>query len=259
MTKLVFVMLFLRMPVGLADVKWEEQAERLQQVNASLLDNLPIGEPIRGHMYIEGRTNITLLPKVNATVGGKTESVPSAPAHTVPTLVFNHVPVQGAVDLGYRLHAGYLPAGAEKIFKLEAKLSQYSLGGAFLVRKKLMDLSLGFIAGYHQTSALLQGAITSPGASDKYAVSTSVTYFGPQFKLEKLNLWSSFIYGLRNSSSRLNIAEDSTQFDVKDNAPVYQAALGYDFDSGLQLGVGEEFIANRLYAARLFGAYAFHF
>ena len=242
-----------------ADVTWEQQAERLQQVNAALLDNVPIAEPLRGNRYLDVRANVMLLPKVNATIGGKSESVPSAPAHMVPTAVFNHVPLDGAIDLGYRLYAGYLPAGTEKIFKLDAKLSQYTLGGALLLRKKMSDVSFGLSLGYHLTSAQLSGAITSPGASDKYACTTSILNVGLQSKFEKLNLWYSFLYGARSSSSRLNIAEDATQFDVKDNSPVYQAAIGYDFGSGLQFGVGEEYIPNRLFAARLIGAYAFNF
>lgn len=57
---------------------WEQQAERLQMVSVSLLDAQPFLSPTadgqtKGSFRLEGKAFISVLPKMNATVGGKSE------------------------------------------------------------------------------------------------------------------------------------------------------------------------------------------
>ncbi len=75
----------------LSAASWEEQAERLQMVSASLLDAQPLLSPTidgqtKGSFRLEGKAIISVLPKMNATVGGKSEQPPQPPAHSIPTI-----------------------------------------------------------------------------------------------------------------------------------------------------------------------------
>jgi hypothetical protein len=72
-------------------VTWDIQAQRLQLVSASFLDAQPLlsqtpSSEEKSQFRIEGKSIVTFLPKLNGTVGGKTEQPPQPPAHSIPTV-----------------------------------------------------------------------------------------------------------------------------------------------------------------------------
>ena len=149
------------------EVTWEGQAERLQNINASLLDGLPAGEPVRSPLGVEVKSIISFLPEVNPKVGDKKEDVPSAPAHLVPTVQLN-----GRWSLiGYQAWAGYLIPGAESLLGLEASLEQYIIGASALPVFEVAGSYEVFVpVGFQISHAEVVGNITEEDSDDEFVV-----------------------------------------------------------------------------------------
>ena len=249
-------------------VTWDEQAERLQNISATLLDGIPFAEPIIKPRGVEGHAAISFLPKTNPTVGGKSEDVPSSPVHMVPTFQFGHRPA-GILsgNLGYKLWAGYLPAGGEKLVNINAKLSQYLVGSSLSYTFPMgQSLSIHVPVGAQVSSATVRGAITAKDSNDSFDTSTMAFYLAPGLSLPLESLlgkggvaWSSLLLGSKTTSSEFQIPADDTDFNLKDNRMMVQLASGVQLESGIQVGAGLLYVPERLMMPRLRLGYHYAF
>lgn len=237
---------------------WEQQAERLQNVSAAMLDDLPFAEMLSGPVSVMVKANISLLPKTNPKVGSKSESVPSSPFHTVPT-------VQGEVsrDLfagwvtGARLWLGYLPAGSEKLVGLKAGIHQSVYGLSWINRYKLGSVEPGFELGLQKSSATVKGAITASESEDEFKADTQVSYIALGLRVPTWRAWSSLLIAKRKAESEFYIPADQTRLKLVDTmddatpAVAAQLAVGVDLQNGFQLGMAQVFIPKRLTMTRV--------
>lgn len=247
-----------------ADVTWEEQAERLQNVSATLLDGIPVGEPLTTQLSVEAKTIISLLPKVDPTVGGKKEKVPSSPLHTIPTLQVNARFVDSQpYAVGAQAWAGYLMPGAESLFGIDAKLSQFGFGASVVGSYVIGSGALYANLGYQHTSANLKGAITAIGAGDKFDSKTSTFYAAPGYIFNDINLWANVLVAFKSTESTFEIPADHTKFkntdDLGDTGFPFasQISLGWRHSSGIQIGASELYVPKRLLMPRLLVSYQY--
>jgi hypothetical protein len=245
---------------------WENQAERLQKVSATLLDNVPVGDPVSAETAVELRFVISFLPKVNPTVGGKTEKVPSSPVHTIPTVQLNKMLItQKPVNVGLQVWAGYLMPGAESLFGIKAKLSQYAFGAAADFSYALSSGELFWNMGFQNTGATLKGEITSSHSDDTFKTQNLSFYAAPGYHMPSLGLWANFLVGLKSGTSEFDITSDATNYKftdtLSDGSPPFltQIAAGWRHSSGLQVGAAELFVPKRLTMPRLIFSYQLAF
>jgi hypothetical protein len=237
---------------------WEKQAERLQNVSAAMVDDLPFAEMPMGLKNITIKANVSLLPKTNATVGGKSESVPSSPVHTVPTLQGDLLiePLAGW-STGVRLWAGYLPAGSEKLVHLKAAIHQSVYGVSWMNRFRMRAVEPGFELGVQKGSATIKGAITASDADDEFKATTQLTYVALGFRIPAWRIWSTLLLAKRRVESEFNIPADQTSLHLVDTlddsspAMAAQVAVGVDLAKGLQLGLGQVIVPKRVTMTRL--------
>ena len=242
--------------VSAATTTWELQAERLQLVSATLLDNIPIAEMPMGDGNIMVKSNVSLLPKLNNTVGAKNEKVPSSPVHGVPTLQVDLCPVKGAIlTAGIRAWGGYLPPGSEKAVGLKAVISEKSFGAGFIARFKTGIIEPGFEAGAQRSISKVDGAITSVGAKDQFRADTLIGYGAIGFRVPAIRMWANILSAARTSISTFSIPEDGTFFTLIDNHGkiAFQGAGGFDLPLGLNVGVAQLYVPERLAMLRVFG------
>lgn len=237
---------------------WEQQAERLQNVSAAMLDDVPFAEILSGSSHVLFKSSLSILPKTNPTIGAKSESVPSSPIHMVPTVQadFIHQPQQ-SWSTGLRAWAGYLPSGTEKLVGLNASMSQWKLGASWINRFTLGELEPGFELGLQKTAAKLSGAITASDANDEFKVSTQLVYGAIALRIPKWQTWTSLIFLRRTAESEFYIPADSTRLSLTDTmddggSPISeQIAAGYEFANGWQVGLGQLYVPDRLTMTRL--------
>ena len=266
MCRLALGLCALCLPASASAVVWERQAERLQKVSAALLDAAPVGEPIAGALALSLGVNVSFLPSVDPTVGGKKEKVPSAPVHTVPTITRStRAWGSGDFGLGTSLWAGYLPSGAEALFGIDAKLSQAVFGGQ--ITPTYEGLGWGFFLpiGVQRSSAEMVGAITAKGANDKFKSETTLIFIAPGIQIPALGLWANVLLADRRNVSQFTIPADDTDFRLRDSLgdadwPILtQVTIGYRPWPWLQVTASEQWTPARLLMPRFGVSYTYDF
>lgn len=249
-----------------AVVTWEQQAERLQNVSATLLDNVPLGDPVTSHFSIEGRALVSFLPKVDPTVGGKKEKVPSSPVHAVPTLQLNSTLYSGKpLSLAGQVWGGYLMPGAESLFGIKAKLSQVAAGGAGVIGYNLGAGEVFANIGVQYAKAELTGAITATNADDRFDATTLYYYVAPGYRITAVNIWFNFLIGAKRTQSEFNIKSDNTKVKLSDSLKdsswpfASQVAVGWRHPSGFQVAASELVVPKRVTMPRVLVSYEYSF
>lgn len=246
--------------LAVASVTWEEQAERLQHVSATLLDGVPFGEPVQRSFSLELRASVSFLPRVNSRVGSKQEKVPASPIHSVPTLQANAAVkggLLGATGTGLQTWAGYLPAGAEKLLGVNAKLTQWCVGAALQQSWRLSSVSLFLSGGAQLSDAQLRGAITEESANDSFQARTELAFFAPGLVHVSSGFWMNVLLGGKQTESVFEIPSDGTRFSLTDtlsdaSPPLFvQPGAGWLFKSGIQLGGAVIWVPERLIMPRM--------
>jgi hypothetical protein len=252
------------------EVTWEVQAERLQNVSAALLDNLPVGEPVSAQFAIGLGTQISFLPKPSPRIGGKSEKVPSSPVHAVPTVTLSGLPFLNVGSwgrfFGVQGWAGFLPPGGEKLFGVKAKLTQYSLGaavlGAFPVTSTFYVYSP---LGFQYNNIDVEGAITASDANDSFKAKTSVFYIAPGIRYVPWKIWANVFLGKKTTRSEFKIPKDDTLFDIKDDLSdtpfpvITQLSVGTDLPYNFSANLSYEIMVERLTMPRLGLSYQYSF
>ena len=249
-------------------VTWEQQAERLLQVSATLLDAPPIGSPHAARFGLNITIDASFLPKPNPTIGAKKEKVPASPVHAVPTINLEKlISINKQFFISVGGSGGYLPAGGEKIVGVKAAATQFTyganIGGVYLASKSLrsfLDL------GYHFSSAKITGAITAPDAKDEFQAKSTIFYLRPGFYFPKANVWSSVMIGSKNTTAALDIPEDDTRVFTQDklqDAPLpafFQFTVGYAHNSsGVNSALAYIFVPNRAYMPKIKVSWTYDF
>ena len=248
-------------------ITWEVQAERLVRVNAAVLDSAPVIAPLPESHAVGGFVHMSLLPKVNATVGVKKEKAPSPPVHSVPS-------IQGTVVLGepaglkYGLgvYAGFLPAGAEKVFGLDAKFTQWQVGLYPEVTFNAGSSLTAFVAlGFHLTKANIKGHITDPKSNDTFDSTSQIYHFSAGISHKHTNIWTGFLVGMKKTKAKFFIDLDGATIETVDTLQdatmpvVLQASLGWKHKSGFGTALSEIFVPSRLFMPRLSLTYDYVF
>lgn len=243
-------------------VTWEMQAERLQKISATLLDGVPFTSPVTNNFSLELQLPISILPKIDSTVGAKTEKVPSSPVHTIPTLKLNtFVGRSNLFDLGVQMWAGYLVPGAERFVGIDAKLSQFSIGGAVVPSKNIGPFHIYVSIGGQLAKAELKGAITGSDTKDEFSTDTTLLFISPGFYEPSSRLWGNITLGKKSTSSTFEIPSDKTVFQLEDDLSdtnlgwFVQGSVGINFQNGIQVAIAELWVPSRLLMPRLLLGY----
>lgn len=248
-------------------VTWEEQAERLQNVSATLIDGAPISWiPAEGWTLSAG-AGLSLLPETNPTVGAKSEKVPASPAHAIPQVGVGYGLGFGVADLGARAWFGYLPSGVEQLVGIDAQMSQSAFGIAAGARFGLSILPFvgapGVEMGWQSASAEVQGAITAEDANDTFLVDSQLLFFGVGVYPESFGLHLAVVLGTKSTESSFEIPSDNTKLELDDDlsdAPLplwLQFQAGWKFPFGLSVGLAEIWVPDRVLMPRIFGQYEY--
>lgn len=243
-------------------VTWEEQAERLQNVSATLLDGVPISLVMPSGLFVSGGGAFSFLPEVNPQVGAKKEQVPSSPVHGIPTLQVSYGLDLTAVRVGSRVWAGYLPAGAEGLFGVDAELSQWSVGGSIAAGfAMLLPPLVGGPAlelGWQKSSAAVSGAITAKNAQDEFDAETQIFYVSLGLHPRTIGLHAAVMFGSKETKSTFKIPADSTRLALTDELSdasfpyLTQVQVGWKMPPGIIVGLAELWVPERLTMPRLF-------
>lgn len=254
------------MPVRAYAVVWERQAERLQKVSAALLDTAPVPEPVVSGFGVGLGLNISFLPTINNTVGGKREKVPSAPIQTIPSLSMEgQVYSQQNFSLGLRFAVGYLPPGGEKLFNIKAKLNQNLLKFEVIPALNVEMFKFFVPIGMQQTYSELNGAITAPDTSDTFVSRTRLIYAAPSVSVPLIGIWASVLLAARRNDSRLIISSDETDFKLRDRLGdarwplLTQFTVGFEPIEQLRVSLSEQWTPARLLMPRLGISYTYQF
>lgn len=254
---------------GLAATWWYEQAERLQLVSAALLDGPPISEPVPLSSFVEFRVLTSLLPKVNPKVGSKSEKVPAAPVHAVPTFV-GGLPLakDGRGTLVGTAWGGLLPLpkSVAKGIGVNASMNQYIMGmsGEFYFR--LPQLTTFSSLGGQYGNATLSGSITAADANDSFTAKMLMFYISQGVQSRRTPLWANGMLLFRKGNSTFDIGAEKTKFvrdDTLADAQVplaVQMTVGFSmFKKSLHLAVSEYMVPNRLAMPRVSLIYQMQF
>ena len=248
-----------------ASVIWMEQAQRLQEVSATLLDTMPVPLPLSPNLSAGLRANISFLPTPNPRVGGKLEALPSSPVQSIPSLhgTFG-VPVGSAETVAAEAWAGVLPRGIEKLMGIKASLLQLQWGG----RAEVASQRLGFARfvlglGAAQTKSSIEGTISSASGTDTFTSSSLLTFANLTAQHPRSGIWGSFMIGRKKTTSRLVIVEDNTDLEIVDalantKQPNWtQFSLGLPLSGGLSLAISELVVPDRVEMPRFTLAWNF--
>ncbi|MEN9826673.1 MAG: hypothetical protein RI953_2418 [Pseudomonadota bacterium] len=252
-------------PAAQASVLWMEQAQRLQEVSATLLDTMPVPVPLSPSLAAGLRANISFLPAPNPRVGAKLESLPASPVQSIPSLhgMFG-VSASSAESLAVEAWAGVLPKGVEKLMGIKASLMQLQWGG----RAEVASQRLGFVrfvlgVGAAQTKSTLEGTISSASGTDSFTSSSQLTFANLTAQHPRSGIWGAFMIGRKKTTSRLVIVEDDTDLEVVDTLantkqPNWiQVSLGLPLNGGLSLAISELVVPDRVEMPRLTLAWNF--
>jgi hypothetical protein len=246
-------------------VTWEQQAERLQNVSAALLDSMPVSILPPNGLSVGAWGALSFLPEVNPRVGGKSEKVPSSPVHAVPQLQLAYGQSLAVVSVTGRLWAGYLPPGLEGLMGIDAELSQWTVGGA--VGSTLPLPTPPFIGrpalelGLQTSGAKLTGAITEPKAKDKFTSSGRILYMSLGLQPKDFGLHAALVVATRKVDSTFVVSSSRTELSLVDELEdasfpmVLQGQLGWRFPLGITAGVAQLWVPSRLAMPRLFASY----
>jgi len=260
-----FLLLLLISQLGFS-ATWQNQAERLQVVNATLLDSAPIEELLpTGIFYLQFVSTLAIVPKVNSTVGSKTEDIPSPPVHSVPQLKLTHKILRAQNTSVYlRAWVGYLPNGAEKLLAMDASFKQSIYGASLVVSQRTKNFRFYFPLGFQQSNAELQGAITSSTANDNFTVDSKLIYTGFGMASANSHFWGNLLAGKKKTRSTFFVEEDKTTFTLDDELedssfPFYvQGSIGKRFGN-LNLAVAQIYVPKRLTMTKFMVSYGIGF
>ena len=246
-------------------VTWEQQAERLQNVSASLLDNVPASVVPRGGFNVGLGTVVSFLPDLNSRVGGKSEKVPASPIHAVPQLQLSYGLDLELTRVTTRAWVGYLPSGAEGLFGVDAKMTQWSAGVAVASGVALgLPPFIGGAAvelGYQISVADVKGAITEPDANDTFDSTSQIMFASIGLHPDSMGLHAAFLVAGKSTRSKFVVSSTRTALELTDrledsSVPVLlQAQLGFRFPFDVTLGLAELWVPDRLLMPRLFAQY----
>lgn len=230
---------------------WEAQAERLQKVSASLLDAQPVltqtktGEQ-KQQFRIEGKTVVSVLPKMNATVGAKTEQPPQPPVHSIPTAEGSYISSPTAVGSAIvRGWYGYLPGAAAGTMGMKASCEQSIYGLSLGLKNEDMNfVTAALELGQQWNAAKVKGGITEPEAKDLFQVKTKLRFASLSVSPKVLpKLWAQGQVTERQVGTHFEIPADGTTFDLTDSSTIRggnaasQVAIGYAMGRGFQAAV----------------------
>ena len=254
----------LLMASGALGVTWNQQAERLQLVSASLLDATPVLSPGSEGYVMTAKSVVSTLPKMNATVGGKTEQPPQPPVHAVPTaelMARRHV--ANVMSLSGRAWGGYLPGAAAAATGMTASCAQSIYGGAVGAWSDLNGIgSFGIELGQQRNQAQIKGGITEVQAKDKFDVRTTLNFFAVTLTpVVEPSLWVQGQRIARQVATTFEIPNDGTKFELTDRsslgsaAAATQVALGYDFKNHISAAVAYIHVPERVSMPRFLVGY----
>ena len=246
-------------------VTWEQQAERLQNVSAALLDAMPISAIPPNGLSLGVWTAVSFLPELNTRVGGKSEKVPSSPVHAVPEFQVAFGQSVGVTSVAGRFWAGYLPPGVEGLLGLDAKLSQWTVGGAIGATLPIPTPPLlGVPAvelGVQVSGAKLTGAITEPKADDEFESAGRLLFVAAGLHPRTFGLHAVLVCASRKTESTFVVSSSQTKLDLVDELRdasiplVLQGQLGWKFPLGITTGAAYVWVPDRVAMPRLFAAY----
>ncbi len=244
----MFITLGLWSPLSKA-VTWDAQAERLQKVSASFLDAQPLlstTNGAEGSIRIEGKAVVSALPKMNATVGAKTEQPPQPPAHSIPTVEIGYASKTSSIGQGLlRVWGGFLPENAGKSIGMSASVGQRIIGFSLGIKNEdVGPVSTRLELGQQYNSTEVKGGITEPKAKDVFRVKTKLQFAALTVTPEALPKgWVQAQISERKVSTYFEIPSDGTVFNLTDSSLVKagsastQFSIGYDIAYGLQAAV----------------------
>lgn len=254
---------------------WKLQTERLLQVSGSLLDAVPAGASIDQHpISIDFGGAVTFIPEIDPTVGSKQEGIPSAPVHFVPTLALSLTSsrlISGNISYSLRGWMGSLPSKVSR-FAVGSQVSfhQRTSGIEFAVFEKkpsLVDtLRLGVKSYIQAAEAELSGHFSTSVSSDqKDSFKSSNIHAGLSLFIrhDSTRIFSELLGIIRSSEVNFFIAEDSNSILVRDGyksdtnefsrgATGGQFSLGWNPIAGVQVGVAQLYLPQRIAAPRFF-------
>lgn len=257
--------LFTPRSVAWASVLWMEQAQRLQEVSATLLDTMPVPVPLSPSPAAGVRANISFLPTPNPRVGSKLESLPASPVQSIPSLHGTlGIAPSASESIAMEGWAGILPKGVEKMMGIKASLLQMQWGGRVeFATQRLAAARLILGAGAAQTKSTIEGTISSVAESDSFTASSLLTFANMTVQHTRSGIWGAFMLGRKKTTSRLTISDDNTDLEIVDalantKQPHWtQFSLGVPVMSGLTLAVSELLVPDRVEMPRLTLAWNF--
>lgn len=245
---------------------WDDQTERLQVVNAALLDGAPAIFPFTSQKYHLGlNVDLSILPKVNPKVGTKKESVPQPPVHAVPKIAAGACVLSwGSSCLGAQIWAGYLPSAFSKVGGLKNGTFTQNLMGVGLplsVQVPFMQKPwrLTLRPWYQMGESELESKISSKEADDTFKVKSSLRGIDFGVGYVEYKLTGVFTFYSRDIDSEFYIVEDNNTIKIKDEQPASQWALGWSPYPGVQTGLAQIFIPKRITLTRIHLGYQYEF
>lgn len=240
-------------------VLWIEQAQRLQEVSASLLDTIPVTIPLPNTFSLGVRADLSFLPTPNPRVGGKMEKLPTSPIQSVP-LIFSSVGLGlGNFErMSAEISAGILPPGVEKLLGIKASLLQTHLGGRFqLSSVRFGQARLNMGVGMARTTSSVEGSFSSTSGTDRFSAAAEFKFVEASAQHSRSGVWAGVALGSKKTTSRLSIQEDATDLKLTDtlaNArqPYWsQFTLGIAGRGGWSIALSELVVPDRVEMPRL--------
>lgn len=201
-----------------ASVLWIDQAQRLQEVSASLLDSIPVAVPLPNALSLGVRADVSFLPTPNPRVGGKIEKLPTSPIQSIP-LIFSSVGLGlgSSERMSAEISAGLLPPGVEKLLGVKASLLQTHVGGRFqlsTVRFGQARLNMG--VGMARTTSSVEGTFSSTSGTDRFSAEAQFKFAEGSVQHARSGVWAGIALGSKKTTSRLSIQEDATDLKLTD-------------------------------------------
>lgn len=242
-----------------AAVLWMDQARRLQEVSATLLDTMPVALPMSSGLQLGLRADVSFLPEPNPRVGSKLEGLPSSPVQSIPSAFGSAgLPLGASESAGAELWVGYLPKGVEKMMGISASLQQVQWGArAELASARLGAARMVVGGGVAQTRSLLVGKISSQTATDSFTSTSMLSFAHLGLQHVRSGVWGSLMVGRKKTTSRLAISDDNTDLEIVDDLsgakhPRWiQVSVGFSLFSSLSLAVSELMVPDRLDMPRI--------
>jgi hypothetical protein len=240
-------------------VLWMDQAQRLQEVSATLLDTMPVAVPVPQRSRLGVRADISFLPTPNPRVGAKLESLPSAPVQSIPSVYASTGLALGSSEsISGEVWVGFLPRGVEKLMGIKASLQQIQWG----VRSELSSVRAGAArwlvgGGLAQTRSSISGSISSLNGTDSFSATSMLSFMHVSVQHVRSGLWGAVTLGQKDTKSRLTIEEDKTDLEIRDTLqsakqPRWtQVSLGLNISESLSIAISELMVPDRIDMPRL--------